>query len=189
MEQDTGALLQNNTQLRDRTLWFDGDITIASDQLLSYLNEGNSLDGVYIDKITPEIKQYNKFKTKENQLSVKTTVGPLDKEWVIPDDFKSLNIEEYVFSKLESVIGDLSQKEAEERYYRVAYELACYKKLGFYDVLRTIIFIINRLENKQVVWGVGRGSSVSSYVLYVIGVHDIDSVKYQLNIHDFLRFE
>jgi DNA polymerase III alpha subunit len=37
------------------------------------------------------------------------------------------------------------------------------------------------------VWGIGRGSSVSSYVLYVLGVHDVDSYAYDLDIGDFLH--
>jgi DNA polymerase III alpha subunit len=37
------------------------------------------------------------------------------------------------------------------------------------------------------VWGVGRGSSVASYVLFLIGVHRIDSMKYNLDYKEFLR--
>ena len=35
--------------------------------------------------------------------------------------------------------------------------------------------------------GVGRGSSVASYILYLIGVHRIDSIKYNLDWKEFLR--
>jgi DNA polymerase III alpha subunit len=54
-------------------------------------------------------------------------------------------------------------------------------------ILRAITYVINTLQDKNIVWGVGRGSSVSSYVLYILGVHDVDSVKYNLDIADFLR--
>ena len=66
-------------------------------------------------------------------------------------------------------------------------EIKIYKNLELMDVLATLIYIINTLVDNNIVWGVGRGSSVSSYVLYLIGVHDIDSFKYDLKIEDFLR--
>ena len=71
--------------------------------------------------------------------------------------------------------------------YRVNDELTLYKKLDLLPVLRTIIFVINTLRENSVVWGVGRGSSVSSYVLYLIGAHDVDSIKYDLDVNEFLR--
>lgn len=176
-----------NTELKDRTLWYDGDITIKSDSLLSFFELGENLDGVYVDSVTPEIKQYNKLVPKEKHLGIKTEVRPFNMEWNIPQEYKNLNVEEYVFSVFDTSVTGLSPEEVEKRATRIAYELACYKKLGLYTILRTIIFIINRLDTEQIVWGVGRGSSVSSYVLFVLGVHDVDSVLYDLDIHDFLR--
>jgi DNA polymerase III alpha subunit len=49
------------------------------------------------------------------------------------------------------------------------------------------IYIIDPLRKNNSVWGVGRGSSVASYVLYLIGVHKIDSLFFDLDIEDFLR--
>ena len=42
------------------------------------------------------------------------------------------------------------------------------------------------VENR-VIWGVGRGSSVASYVLYKLGIHRVDSMFYELDIDEFLR--
>jgi DNA polymerase III alpha subunit len=50
-------------------------------------------------------------------------------------------------------------------------------------------YVVDTLRNNQVVWGVGRGSSVASYVLFIIGVHKIDSVKYKLPINEFFKGE
>ena len=81
----------------------------------------------------------------------------------------------------------LSSDDTDVRMYRVNDELTLYKKLDLLPVLRTIIFVINTLRENSVVWGVGRGSSVSSYVLYLIGAHDVDSIKYDLDVNEFLR--
>jgi DNA polymerase III alpha subunit len=45
------------------------------------------------------------------------------------------------------------------------------------------------MRENDIVWGVGRGSSVASYTLYLIGVHKIDSIKYELDINEFLKGE
>ena len=56
-------------------------------------------------------------------------------------------------------------------------------------VLKTMKYVVDTLRANNVVWGVGRGSSVSSYVLFIIGVHKIDSVKYKLPINEFFKGE
>jgi DNA polymerase III alpha subunit len=43
------------------------------------------------------------------------------------------------------------------------------------------------MRSNNIVWGVGRGSSVASYVLYLLGVHKVDSIKYGLDIREFLK--
>jgi DNA polymerase III alpha subunit len=55
------------------------------------------------------------------------------------------------------------------------------------DVLKCLKYIIDTLRNNNLIWGVGRGSSVASYVLYLMGVHKVDSIKYDLNPEEFLR--
>ena len=77
--------------------------------------------------------------------------------------------------------------EVNKRAVRVAKELSLFKTHGLFDILRVLIYVINTLDHNSVVWGVGRGSSVSSYVFYLIGVHDVDSVRYELDIEDFLH--
>lgn len=176
-----------NTELKNRVLWYDGDITVKSNILSKFFEHGN-ITNVYVDVITEEVKQYNRFVSKNQQLGIKTDIRPLNFDWRLPEVYKTLNVEEYVFEVFDrNTAKGLLQPEIDQCIKRIAYELACYKKLGLYDILRAIIFIINKLEAEQTVWGVGRGSSVSSYVLFILGVHDVDSIKYDLDIHDFLR--
>jgi DNA polymerase III alpha subunit len=56
-------------------------------------------------------------------------------------------------------------------------------------VLRAMKYVVDTLRSNNIVWGVGRGSSVASYVLFIIGVHKIDSVKYKLPINEFFKGE
>jgi DNA polymerase III alpha subunit len=95
----------------------------------------------------------------------------------MPDDYKKLDIAEYVLS--------LCKSQAELQ--RVGQELLLYQERNLFDLLRFLKFLVDRLRQHKIVWGVGRGSSVSSYVLYLLGVHKIDSLYYDLDIQEFLK--
>lgn len=167
-----------NTVLQDRTLWYDGDSTYNSNQLLSLVPK---YDVQYVDSINDLVKQYNNYVSDEKQLKVKNACNALKYDWTIPAKYKNLNVIEYVCDKHNKLFDD------NLRDIRLASELALYKKYDLFDVLRMIIYVINTLDLNDIVWGIGRGSSVSSYVLYIIGVHDVDSYMYDLDINDFLH--
>ena len=67
------------------------------------------------------------------------------------------------------------------------WSLELYKKFNLYPVLRYLIYLVNLMRENNIVWGVGRGSSVSSYVLFLIGVHKVNSIEFDLDINEFLR--
>lgn len=98
-------------------------------------------------------------------------------QWFITDEYKSFDIYQYC----------LDNCNTEEEQLRCFEELVFYEKLNLIPVLSVLKYIVDTLRQNNVVWGVGRGSSVSSYVLYKIGVHKIDSLKYNLDYHEFLR--
>ena len=66
-------------------------------------------------------------------------------------------------------------------------ELAEFERREMFDLLRYMIYLVDFMRENNIIWGVGRGSSVASYVLYLIGVHKIDSIKYNLDWREFLR--
>ena len=70
---------------------------------------------------------------------------------------------------------------------RVKEEFFAYKERGMLNLLRYMIYLVSFMRENNIVWGVGRGSSVASYILYLIGVHRIDSIKYNLDWREFLR--
>ena len=98
--------------------------------------------------------------------------------WLIPQEYQNFDIEEFLVKSC-----------PEENYERLITELDLYRKNGMMPVLKTMKYIVDTLRANNVVWGVGRGSSVASYVLYLIGVHKIDSVKYNLPIDEFFKGE
>lgn len=184
------------TQLKDRTLWYDGDSTIASDQLMNMLMQGYSHDRhqLCVDDLTNDIKQFNKYLPVQDRIAVKTQLRPLNYEWNLPqfilDKVKTdTQLEAFIKEKFISkcIETDIPDEDIPDRLARVTYELSVYKRHNLYNVLRTLVYIMYVFEENNIVWGVGRGSSVSSYVLYVMGVHDVDSVLYDLNLEEFIK--
>ncbi len=172
-----------NTQLVDRILWYDGESTYDSANILSLMKKGISVN--WVDTLTPDILSYNTLSS--TPISVKTESGPLDKEWNLPTPYDTLDPIEYVIEKHISLIEHMNETEQLLREARLADELVKYKEMKLLDVLRAVIYVINTLTSRNAIWGIGRGSSVSSYVLYIIGAHDVDSFAYDLDIDDFLH--
>jgi hypothetical protein len=101
----------------------------------------------------------------------------LQNHWHMPDSYQQLDIAEHVLS--------LCQTGAELQ--RVGQELLLYQERNLFNLLRYLKYLVDLMRENKLVWGVGRGSSVSSYVLYLLGVHRIDSIYYNLDIAEFLR--
>jgi DNA polymerase III alpha subunit len=70
---------------------------------------------------------------------------------------------------------------------RVQAEYALFEAKGFTKVLQFLIYFVDTLRSNNVVWGVGRGSSVSSFCLFLIGIHKINPLLYDLDYREFLR--
>lgn len=97
--------------------------------------------------------------------------------WFMPDQYRDLDIAEHVLS--------LCQSQAQLQ--RVAEELLLYQERDLFDLLRYLKYLVDIMRENRVIWGVGRGSSVASYVLYLMGVHRVDSLHYDLDPREFLR--
>lgn len=98
--------------------------------------------------------------------------------WFIPKEYQEMDIEEWVVNQCPA-----------ENYERIVQELELFQKHNMIPVLKTMKYIVDTLRANNIVWGVGRGSSVASYVLHLIGVHRIDSIKYELPIEEFFKGE
>lgn len=98
------------------------------------------------------------------------------KNWFMPKDYCPSLIEDlYALCK------------TTDQTNRVTQELELFSKHNMIDLLFFLKYLVDIMKENKIVWGVGRGSSVSSYVLFLIGVHKIDSIKYNLDIQEFLK--
>jgi DNA polymerase III alpha subunit len=133
------------------------------------------------DIIFPEelmIKNPPAFKKAvELDISIEQYDELASSNWYMPEDYKQMDIAKYVL--------DLCQDETELQ--RAGKELMMFQERGMFDLLRYLKFLVDLMRANNIIWGVGRGSSVSSFVLYLIGVHKINPIHYQLDIEEFLR--
>lgn len=132
--------------------------------VVEFAQVDSSVSSKYNLRVTNELLEYPLFSDYSN-------------EWFMPDEYKTLDICEWI----------LLQCKTNEQLLRVQKELELFESHNMIDVLRFMKFLVDTLRNNSIVWGVGRGSSVASYVLFLIGVHKIDSIKYDLPIDEFFK--
>jgi DNA polymerase III alpha subunit len=93
------------------------------------------------------------------------------------DEYKNFEIIGYLLDKTTN----------EEEYQRVVEELELFYQHNMIDVLKYLKYLVDTMRSNSIVWGVGRGSSVASYCLYLLGVHKVNSLNYSLDIREFLK--
>jgi len=95
----------------------------------------------------------------------------------MPNKYKDLDIAKHVL--------DLCDTQPELQ--RCGEELLLYQDRGLFDLLRYMVFLVDTMKQHNIIWGVGRGSSVASFVLFKLKVHRVNSMYYKLSINEFLR--
>jgi DNA polymerase III alpha subunit len=97
--------------------------------------------------------------------------------WYMPNEYKNMDIAKWL----------LDQCRNETELQRTGAELLMYAERDLLDLLRYLKYFVDTLRANNIVWGVGRGSSVASFVLYLLGIHKINSITYNLDIEEFIR--
>lgn len=166
-----------------------GRVEISENEAFKALleNKIENLSGVFLDNIDT-INQYNQAR-KQNADSISELISlpNLDlsiKEfdrlnqdiWFMPENYCP-NLIEWLFE----------QCKTDEEAIRISQELELFISYNMLNVLRYVKYLVDTMRENNIVWGVGRGSSVASYVLYLIGVHKVNSLKYNLDINEFLK--
>ena len=139
-----------------------------------------------LDKLLVEnTKQIQEFK-QSSQTDV-TVFTPIDldqatfdslcqSDWFIPEEYKNIDIEAFLVNQC-----------PKENCQRLIEELEEFRARNMLPLLKVLKYLVDTFQKNNIVWGVGRGSSVASYALFLLGIHKIDSIKYNLDWHEFLR--
>jgi len=180
----------SKSELNDRTLWYDGDSVVPSDKAIDMIEAGLPTGSLFVDQITKDIAKFNELVPLDEQIKLKTEMRPLHHVWNLPFGYRNMSLRsmliEMALNEPKTDYPHISARLTDARLNRVNMEFKRFEDHGLLDVLRTLMYIINTLEEAGVPWGVGRGSSVASYILFLIGVHDVDSIEYDLDFDEFL---
>ncbi len=124
------------------------------------------------DKPGLELKQPDEPATTPEQEHARHAAS-----WMVSDDIKTIPVHDFLLGLCRT------PEEAD----RVNAEMILYRERDLIPLLQLMMYLVNHFRENNVVWGVGRGSSVSSFVLYLIGVHKVNSLRYGLAIEEFLK--
>ena len=165
-----------------------GQSILSSSNLMELLLRGKNISHLSVLR-DEEIELYEKFQSALLP-EVTTFSDPLDEHYTF-DEFHEKCANEWIFPLIYQQIDVhtwlLNKCTTEQQVARVNEEYALYEAHDLVMLLRLFIFLVDYMRKNKFVWGVGRGSSVSSYILYLIGVHRVDSIKYGLEITDYLK--
>ena len=158
---------------------------ISEQDIVTGWLSGNPVNNVIMDDIAP-INTYNEWCESfdlDELVSAKfednsdTYVEECLRKWNMPEEYLNININEMLMERCTTT----QQRD------RVYAELLEYENRGMVIVLKFLKYLVDVCNENNIVLGVGRGSSVASYCLYLLGVHRIDSIKYKLDIKEFLK--
>jgi hypothetical protein len=166
------------------------ELVFSENDVCELLMQGRDIDSLTNIVIDPLINLEELVRHVERPESLLTWTFPYNAEtsvpefhaaqqanWHMPSEYKQLDIAAYI----------LGLCTTETELQRCGAELLLYQERNLFDLLKYLKYLVDVMKQHNVIWGVGRGSSVASYVLYKLGVHRIDSVFYNLDIHEFLR--
>ena len=153
-----------------------------------YQNPDLMLDLFYVedpstfnDAVGKTYANFKQLKPYLGNIGTEITIEQFDhlnqSTWHMPVEYQTLDIAQHVL--------DLCQTQPELQ--RVGQELLLFQERDLFDLLRYLKYFVDTMRKNKVVWGLGRGSSVASYVLYLLGVHKINSLYYDLPIEEFLK--
>jgi DNA polymerase III alpha subunit len=120
---------------------------------------------------------FQKFNEQLDNISIEDFDQALQSDWFMPPEYTEFDVEEWCLQKCTT----------SEQKQRVLDEMDAYIERGMLPLLQWTKHFVDTCQANGIVWGVGRGSSVASFVLFLLGVHQIDSVKYNLDWQEFLR--
>lgn len=168
-----GQLVISSNELVDE-LYRKPDLFIENFYVTDPESYNQSVEKLHLD--FPLLKRYIPMDAKE-EVPLELFDHVQQQSWHMPEEYKTLDIAQYIL--------DLCKTEPELQ--RVGQELLLYQERNLFPLLQYLKYFVDTMRKNGVVWGLGRGSSTASYVLYLIGVHKINSLYYDLPIEEFLK--
>ena len=151
-----------------------GEIVYNIEDVVDLMMSEQNVSGITVDET---VKLDDVIPETDMSLSVDEYDLMNQHNWLMPEEYKQIDIAQHVI--------DCCKTDAEIQ--RAGEELLMFQQRNLFNLLKYLKYLVDTMRSNNVIWGVGRGSSVASYVLYLLGVHKIDSMYYDLDPGEFLR--
>lgn len=165
-----------------------GRVVLNTDDVIEAMLSGNDVSGVYLNN-PDDVEQYETScrefadepmvfrKYYEIKESVKDYFEKKSDTWLIPKKYRNIDVVDYLTQKCKN------DKEKE----RLVLELEEFLKRDQVILIHLMIYLVDVMREKNVVWGVGRGSSVACFVLYLIGINKVNPLDYDIDYKEFFK--
>ena len=151
-----------------------GEIVYNIEDVVDLIMKQQSTAGITVDGTV-------KLKDTSPESDVSLSVDEYDminqKNWLMPNEYKNMDIAQHVIDLCKTT----------EQIQRAGQELLMFQERNLFNLLKYLKYLVDTMKAHNIIWGVGRGSSVASYVLYLLEVHRVDSMYYDLDPGEFLR--
>ena len=151
-----------------------GEIVYNIEDVVDLIMKQQSTAGITVDST---VQLQDTSPETDVSLSVDEYDMMNQRNWLMPEEYKRMDIAQHVI--------DLCKTTSEIQ--RAGEELLMFQERNLFNLLKYLKYLVDTMRDNKIIWGVGRGSSVASYVLYLLGVHRIDSMYYDLDPGEFLR--
>jgi hypothetical protein len=170
--------------LDKRTVLADGTVVCQGDAMLDLLYSNKDLLGVVCQDRSDQEEWELANKICDTQLPGPVYYNQILQEpvnwrqhWLTPDDYTSIDIKEWCLTKCSD----------DQQRTRVLEEIAEFEYRNMLPIMQHLLYCVDHWRSHGIFWGVGRGSSVCSFVLYLIGINRINPLEYDLDISEWLK--
>lgn len=173
-------------ELNDRNISFNGTSILLNDESVEkMILSGFKPTEFRVGFESEEVKKFNMLIDDSHKILSADSVSDIqfDTAWEIPNEFQEMDIDTYI----ENIVKTVPKKDREIAEIRLQNELNEFKRRDLIPFLKTIIYIVDTFRKKQICWGVGRGSSCASFLLFKLGVHLVDPIKYKIPMSEFFH--
>jgi DNA polymerase III alpha subunit len=175
------------TDLGDYVLWYDGIVEINPSRLEDLFLKGIEPNRIAVSDVNSEVDKFNRLSKDKITTKEEIDVDLLTYDWKIPIEYQNIDVADYVWHEFANKLPKVATPMEHIRRARIDRELKEYTDRNLLDVLKVLIYIVDMFKKNNVVWGVGRGSSCASYILFLLEVHSVDPIKYDIPLEEFFK--
>jgi len=154
-----------------------GELVYNIDDVIDLVMSEQNISGITVDRTVDHPDDVEFTDATDDSITVEEYDRANQQQWLMPAEYHNLDIAKHVIECCKTP----------EELQRVGHELLLYQERDLFDLLKYLKYLVDTLKDNNIIWGVGRGSSVASYVLYLLGVHRVNSMYYDLSPEEFLR--